>query len=119
MSWHFFRDLELAEGDDVLVEFVVSNGNTVAGDVVDSDGEPVPGAWVNVRPVGDDAAQRKGDELEATSDSAGHFELSHLSAGRVRISASTSELVMTGEAAGIETEPGRNDLRLVLGRGPN
>jgi uncharacterized GH25 family protein len=117
VSWHLFRDLELAAGDDVLLEFVVSDGGNVAGDVVDFDGAPVSGAWVNVRPLGGDAAKRKSDELETTSDSTGHFEFSHLSPGRLRISASTSELVMTGDAAGVEMQPGRNDLRLVVGRG--
>lgn len=117
IAWHLFRDIELTKGDDALLELIVSDGKRLGGDVVDSDGGPVPGAWVNVRPIGDGAAQRKGDEMETTSDSTGHFEFTHLSTGRLRISAKTRELVMTGDGAGIETEPGRNDLRLVIGRG--
>lgn len=88
---------------------------SVKGVVVDSDGQGVPGATIQVRP---DAHRSYGDDPRAQTDSDGLFEAKGVRPGRVDVMA-THPAFVTARLTAVEVDPEKEPqaVRIVLTRG--
>ncbi|MDX1996601.1 MAG: carboxypeptidase regulatory-like domain-containing protein [Thermoanaerobaculia bacterium] len=113
-NWNGFAHSETValDGDrDITLEIV---GSTVAGRVIDSDGEALPNVRVNLR--GEDAGAFGGWGSEQRSDEAGLFRFPDVAPGRYRLSGQKDGYAQ-GEAA-VEVTVGDAEAELRLAPAP-
>lgn len=118
MRVRILRAVTLASGDEISLDLVVPNGNTVTGHVLDGKGSPVPGASVDVgygRP-----GELDWDNMNAytRTDSAGFFQFQHLPTGTMHAAAYRNALFSLDDGKDVDVEPELPDVQLIVAPGP-
>ena len=103
--------VEISLGDAVEMEFALSPGINISGQVLDESGAPRRGIVVFIRGAADDNRYvRKGD----TSDAEGRFRIAGIAAGRYRLLAIVRGGGARSEVQVLNLERSRDDFELIM-----
>gem|GEM_PF-2068397 len=108
------QEVEVVEGQDVVVTVVVRIGVRVTGVARDDDGRPVAGAAIEIVGPAEPPATGTVVVRHATSDAQGAFDVAMLPAGPLAVRASAPGLSTLG--TGIAFDGSRRDVGVVLKR---
>lgn len=111
------KGVAIAPGVEIRVDFQLTEGVTVGGTVVDSDGQPVAGAELSVEIDPLMFGQGGFEVREGVSSVDGSFVMEHVATGDLRVAAEADGLIAAAET--LEATEGRDytDLRIELSSG--